>query len=320
MKLSSFAKYSWALLVYNVAVVLWGAFVRATGSGAGCGGHWPLCNGQVVPRSPQLETIVEFTHRVTSGISVAAIVILIVLAYRLYPKGHPVRLGASLSMFFIVTEALVGAMLVLFNWVVQNALAIPTSIHLVNTFFLLASISLTAWWASGGKKISLHDQGRVLWELILGLVGVLVLGVSGAVTALGDTLFPSSSLAAGISQDFSSGASFLIRLRVFHPLIAAMVGLYLILLAVGLGDWRESKEMKWFAWALGGLFVLQLSAGILNVLLLAPTWMQIVHLFLADSVWITLVLLSAATLTASPREVKAETKKLNTAASKQKPV
>ena len=302
MKLSRFANYAWGVLIYNLGVILWGAYVRATGSGAGCGSHWPLCNGEVVPRSAQIETLIEFAHRLSSGLSLLLVVGLLVWAFRAFPKGHIVRFGASLSLFFIVTEALVGAGLVLFEWVAEDASSgrvISMAVHLINTFLLLASISLTAWWASGGEKSVLHRQGLVLWGLGFGLIGVLVLAVSGAIAALGDTLFPSTSLTEALRQDFSPAAHFLIRLRVFHPVIAIAVGLYLIFVSALLALFRSNLTIKRFAIALAVLFVIQLGAGLVNLLLLAPVWMQIVHLLLADLVWITLVLLTATALAQS---------------------
>src|ERR1044071_4013704 len=115
-----FARYAWGVLAYNVAVVLWGAYVRATGSGAGCGNHWPLCNGEVTPHSPAIATLIEFTHRATSGISLALVGLLVVWAFRAYPRRHRVRLGAALSLVFLLTEALIGAALVLLEHVAKN--------------------------------------------------------------------------------------------------------------------------------------------------------------------------------------------------------
>ncbi len=293
MKLSRFAKYAWTVLAFNVAVVLWGAYVRASSSGAGCGSHWPLCNGEVIPRAPQVETIIEFIHRMSSGLSVIFIAGLLIWAFRAYGKGHPVRTGALLSVFFILTEAIVGAGLVLFGWVGQNAAAVPTAIHLVNTFLLLASLTLTAWWASGGERPDLKGQGLALWGLGLGFLGVLLLGVSGAITALGDTLFPAASLAQGIQQDFSPTANFLIRLRFWHPVLAILVGFYLIFVSGLLALFRPKTEIKRFVILFSILFLLQLGIGLANVVLLAPVWIQIIHLFMADSLWITLVLLGA---------------------------
>ncbi len=295
--LSIFARFAWLVLVYNVAVVLWGAYVRATGSGAGCGAHWPLCNGEVIPASPNTAMAIEFTHRVMSGLALPIVIVLLAWAWRAYGKESLVWVGAGLSVLFTMTEALVGAGLVLFQLVAQNASAaraLWVGVHLVNTFLLLASIALTAWWASGGPPPRV--RGRVVWFLALGLLGVLALGTTGAITALGDTLFPSSSIAQGLQQDLDPTASFLIRLRVFHPFLAIAVGVYVILLARVLNALHPGTDLKPLTGAVTALVVLQGIAGVVNIYLLAPIWMQMIHLLLADLVWIALVLLSVAAL------------------------
>lgn len=297
MKLTRFASYAWTVLVYNLGVILWGAYVRATGSGAGCGNHWPLCNGEVIPRAPGVETWVEFTHRLTSGLSLLLVIGLLVWSFRSYPKGHIVRLGAGLSMLFIITEALVGAGLVLFEWVGDNVSlgrAISIAVHLVNTFLLLAFLTITAWWTSGGEPVRLAGQGAALWLFAVGFLGVLIIGVTGAITALGDTLFPVETLAEGIVQDFSPTAHFLIRLRVWHPIIAILVGFYLMFLGGLVAMFRVARQIRRLSTALVVLFLVQLLAGLVNLFLLAPVWMQMAHLLLADLVWIALVLLATA--------------------------
>src|SRR5690242_7259905 len=161
----AFARYAWGVLAYNVATVLWGAYVRATGSGAGCGNHWPLCNGEMMPRAAKIETLIEFTHRASSGVALLAVVGLLIWAFRAFPRGHMVRTGAVLASVFIVTEALIGASLVLLEHVAGNkslGRAWSLSLHLINTFTLLAVLALTAWWASGGKPIQLRHRGRIL--------------------------------------------------------------------------------------------------------------------------------------------------------------
>lgn len=297
MRLNRFSKFAWIVLFYNILVVLWGAYVRATGSGAGCGSHWPLCNGEVIPRAPQLETIIELTHRLTSGVAFLLVVGMLIWAFRKYPKAHIVRKGAGWSTFFIITEALVGAGLVLFEWVAHDASlgrVISMAVHLINTFLLLAALALTAWWASGGDQPNLKGHGVQTWLFGLGFLLMLVLGVSGAVTALGDTLFPSASLAEGLREDFSAEAHFLVRLRVWHPVIAILTGMYLLFLAGFIAMFRVNPTIRRLAAALAGLFVIQGMAGLINLALLAPVWMQLVHLLLADLVWLSLVLLAAA--------------------------
>jgi len=296
MKLTKYSIYAWIVLLYNLGVILWGAYVRATGSGAGCGNHWPLCNGEVIPRAPQVETIIEYSHRLSSGIALLLVLGLFIWGYQIFTKGHQVRIGASFSLIFIITEALVGAGLVFFEWVAKDASTgrvISMAIHLINTFLLLASLTLTAWWASGGKRLSRQGQGGLMIALSLGFLGVIFIGVSGAITALGDTLFPTDSLLEGLRQDINPTAHLLIRLRVWHPLIAISVGLYLIFLAGLLAFLKDNLFVKRFAGILITLFIIQLGAGLINLLLLAPVWLQIVHLLFADLVWITLVLFAA---------------------------
>ena len=296
MNFTKYSIYVWFVLLYNLGVILWGAYVRATGSGAGCGNHWPLCNGEVIPRAPQVETIIEYSHRLSSGIALLLVLGLFIWGFRIFTKGHQVRIGVSFSLIFIITEALVGAGLVFFEWVAKDASTgrvISIAVHLINTFLLLASLTLTAWWASGGKRLSLQGHGGWLIAFCLGFIGVIFIGISGAITALGDTLFPTASLIEGIRQDINPSAHFLIRLRVWHPLIAISVGLYLILLSGLLAFLDDNLRVKRFAGALIALFILQLGAGLINLLLLVPVWMQIVHLLLADLVWITLVLFAA---------------------------
>jgi heme A synthase len=299
MKLNQFAKYAWGVLAYNLAVVLWGAYVRASGSGAGCGAHWPLCNGEVVPRARQVETLIEFAHRLSSGVSLLVVVGLLVWAYRAYPRGHRVRLGANLSMLFIITEALVGAGLVLFGLTAENdsaARAASLAVHLVNTFLLLAALALTAWWASGGAPVRLSGQGSLVVVFAVGLLGTIAVGAAGAVTALGDTLFPAGSLAAGLQQDFSPTAHFLLQLRVVHPVLAVIVGAYAIFAGFFAASRRPGAATRTFARVLAAIFLAQLVVGVANVALLAPVFMQLFHLLMADAVWLTLVLASASAL------------------------
>jgi heme A synthase len=294
--------YAWIVLAINVLVVLWGAFVRASGSGAGCGSHWPLCNGVVLPQSPGLHTIIEFTHRVTSGLALLSVAGLVVWSFRALPPKHPVRLAALGSLFFIFTEAALGAGLVLFDYVAGNASAgraVFLSAHLVNTLLLLAAISLTGWLAAGGS-LPRRRWDAPAWMFTASLVGAVVLGISGAIAALGDTLFPASSLAAGIRQDLSPASSALLRLRMVHPFLAAAVGICVIAAALMASSHRSGLITRRLSSTVIVLVVAQCGAGLLNLALLAPVWMQIVHLLLADLLWIALVLLALSALARAP--------------------
>lgn len=293
-----FRLYAWGVLAYTVLVILWGGFVRATGSGAGCGSHWPLCNGDVVPRAAATATLIEFTHRITSGLALLAVVGLLVWAFRAWPKGSPVRTGAVWSMVFMVTEALVGAGLVLFEMVAYNvsvARGYWMAAHLVNTFFLLGALTLTAWWASGGGAVRLRGQGACAIAAGAAIVATLVLGASGAVTALGDTL----AIGGGIDPAEEPIVAALVGMRVYHPLLAVVV----FAVVAGCVAFVRARGASPTAQALGlgvvGLFALQLGIGLVNVALMAPVWLQIVHLLVTDLIWMGLVLFAAAALEAT---------------------
>lgn len=294
-----FSTFAWGVLAYNILVILFGAFVRASGSGAGCGAHWPLCNGVVIPRPQQIETVIEFTHRITSGLVLVLAVTLLVWAWRKYPKGSPIRWSSGLVMFFTITEALVGASLVLYGWVADNdsiARAISMMVHLVNTFLLLGCITVTAWWATDGPAERLRAHGPSAALLILGALAILLLGASGAVTALGDTLYPSGSLQEGIQQDFSPTAPILVRMRIYHPTIAISAGVYLFLVTAFIRRKLVEPRLEAITNALFLFYVLQIILGIVNVALLAPIWMQIVHLLVSNLIWVAFILLSTVVL------------------------
>jgi heme A synthase len=290
-----FAVAASALLVYTIGVVLWGAFVRASLSGDGCGDHWPLCNGVALPVEPSTKTVIELTHRVTSGLCWIWTAVMWFAALRVFPRGHATRSAAGWSLFFMTTEALVGAGLVLFRMVADNpstARAAWMSAHLINTFLLLAALTWMAWSAfrEQGGRFPTEAWARRAFG---GAAAVMLLvGVSGAVAALGDTLFPATSLVDGIREDFSPTAHLFLRLRLWHPVIAIFASGYLLWLAAALLRQERSAFDRPLSLALGALVLVQIGVGLLNVALLAPVWMQLLHLLLADATWITLVLLA----------------------------
>jgi cytochrome c oxidase assembly protein subunit 15 len=292
--LGRFQRTTWTLLGLTVAVILWGAVVRLTGSGAGCGEHWPLCDGEIIPRAPSTEKLIEFTHRLTSGLALLGTVALFTWARRILPAGHRVRRAAGASLGFMLAEAAVGAMLVLLALVADNdstLRALVMAVHLVNTFLLLGALTTTAMWSGGAPTLDLHARPRWTMAWLIGLGLMCLVGASGGIAALGDTLFPVSSLGEGLAQDFSPTAHLLIRLRIFHPILAVGGALYLGALAIA--------ARHRLGWVLLGLVCLQVVGGFVNLALLAPAWMQLTHLALADAVWCTLV---ATGLTVSARQ------------------
>jgi cytochrome c oxidase assembly protein subunit 15 len=299
---ANFTRFAWGVLAWNILVVLWGAYVRASGSGAGCGSHWPLCNGEVVPVAPRIETIIEFTHRMMSGVALVAVIALWLSSRASLARGSRVRRMAFASFIFLITEALLGAGLVLFNYVDKDASigrAFYLSLHLVNTLLLLGALVLTAWFSRSVVPTSARRSSLVVAALPI----AILVSVAGAIAALGDTLFPATSLAQGFHQDFSAAASFLLRLRVLHPTLAILAGCYFVTVSVMVLRSNQRPVAAKLAIGVWILVLAQLGAGAINLLLLAPVWMQITHLLLADLVWISLVLLAVE---ATPRALAAK--------------
>ncbi|HEX3683663.1 MAG TPA: COX15/CtaA family protein [Bryobacteraceae bacterium] len=288
----AFGVFAWLVLAYNIPVILWGAYVRVSFSGDGCGAHWPFCNGEVIPRNMATPMAIEFTHRMMTGLDSVAVIALCVWAFLSFPRRHAVRLFSSLSLGFLLVEALLGAGLVLLRYVAHDqsaGRAFYLSAHLTNTMLLLAALAITAWLVyAGADRIRWPGISRRLWGAALAVVAV---SITGAVAALGDTLFPASSLALGMQRDFSSASSLLLRLRLIHPFLAVAGAGYLIWVAVLLLRGTDEEPRRRAPARVITLTLLQLAVGAVNITLLAPVWMQLVHLFMADILWIAVVLM-----------------------------
>ena len=295
-------RFAWFAVFYNVLVILWGALVRASGSGAGCGNHWPLCNGQVIPVSPGFHTIIEFVHRQMTVGSTLIVVALLVWTFRATAKGHAARWFAIASAVLLLNEALLGALLVKLGYVTGNQSVgrmVLLSIHLSNTLVLVAALTLTArFLATGHRWVGLHRATGFGWA-VAGLAATIAVGVSGSMAALGDTLFPATSLRAAYAQDFAAGSPWLLRLRLVHPVSALVAAVFVIWLvrcsrqAGGAIGRTERIARTPFARVVLGLLLLQFALGVADVLLLAPAWMQLIHLLGADLYWVALLLLAA---------------------------
>jgi len=286
-------RYAWFVVGYNILVILWGAVVRATGSGAGCGNHWPLCNGQVVPLSPRVDTVIEFTHRCMTGGATFVVLALLIWTFRSTVKGQAARAAAVISTLLLVNEAILGALLVKLGYVTGNqsvGRVVMLSIHLSNTLLLLAALTLTAVLLHTGQRTAdLRLRGARTKLALVGLASTIVVGVSGSLAALGDTLFPASSLRAAVEQDLSSSSPLLLRLRSVHPLSAVIAGAFVVWLLTQPGRGRAAHLRTVVLALLGVQFVL----GIADVILLAPIWLQILHLLGADLYWVALIMLTA---------------------------
>jgi cytochrome c oxidase assembly protein subunit 15 len=302
-------RFAWGVLAYFIAVILWGGLVRATGSGAGCGDHWPLCNGTVMQHSARIDTMIEFTHRITSGLSFFGVVALLAWTFACTVRGHLARAAAVTAVVFTLIEAALGAFLVKLGLTAQSQSPLRApylALHLANTLLLLAALTLTAHMLSRRagyewRRIKLVAPAGA----VAAVVAVLIVGVSGSLAALGDTLFPATSLGSALTADFSATSGWLVRWRWTHPTVAFVASIFLIWLLVRAAQRRTQGAGHWDNRGLSALVLillaLQYALGVLDVVFLAPVWLQIAHLLGADLLWSALVVL-AARITLEPAD------------------
>jgi heme a synthase len=298
-------RFAWGVLAYFIAVILWGGLVRASGSGAGCGDHWPLCNGTVIQHSARIDTMIEFTHRMTSGLSFFSVVALLWWTFARTVRGHLARVAAVAAVAFTMIEAAIGAFLVKLGLTAQSQSPLRApylALHLTNTLLLVAALTLTAHLLSrhtGYLRGTIHLKAP--FGAIASIIVVLIVGVTGSLAALGDTLFPASSLGEALSQDFSATSGWLVRWRWTHPTVAVLASVFLIWLLVRATKQNTHWDNRGLSTLLLILLAAQYALGVLDVVFLAPVWLQIAHLLGADLLWVALVVL-VARLTLKPAE------------------
>ena len=288
-----FRKLSLFLIIFAVLIILWGAWVRISGSGDGCGVHWPLCQGYIVPTGEYLLTLqtwIEYFHRAKSGLFGILVIAQCILAFKLFPKGSAVRFFAVGSLFFTFIEALLGAVLVLGGFVDSDTSigrVVIMSLHLINTLVLL--LFLTGTYFFSIDKHTCISRSSFIANLSskkiqsLPLFLIILIAITGAWAALSTTLFPSSSLFEGLSKDISPTSHIVLRLRIFHPILATIAAFVCYILIL-------KSPVKTYITRINVLLLTQILFGLFTLAFLSPTWMKILHLLLADLLWIAVCL------------------------------
>lgn len=248
-----------------------------------------------MPRVTSVETAIEFTHRFTSGLAGVLAILLVVWAFRAAPRGQGVRFAAMGALFFMVTEGLIGAALVKFELVAGDTSPVRAwvvGLHLLNTLLLTGAMTLTAL-AAGGRQLRWVPRDRLSGLACLGALSLLVVSMLGAVTALGDTLFPVPEGELAFTATYAQ-EHFLLRWRAVHPVVATLASVLVVCTASRARTLRPelSRSAKWVIW----LTVTQVLFGFVNVALSAPGWMQIVHLALSNLLWVAFIVLGAGCL------------------------
>lgn len=313
--MSGFAKYAWFVLGYNLLVVLWGVFLRASKSGDGCGMHWLTCHGEVLPTAPEFKTVIEFTHRIMSAIDGLLMLVLLAWAFRVWWKGRDIQSKSVLkttagAFFFVLTEGAIGAGLVLTGNTAETLTAARPfwmAAHLINTFILLAFLTLTARRASGGGAPRFRTEPKYFAAIALAISAILVVGISGSIAALSNMIFPSGTLSEGMAKDFSETSHILLRLRLLHPTSAILSSVFIVFVTGWLAKERFGDKIvaRWSN-VLTILILLQIAFGAATLLMLGPIVMQLGHLLIADAIWISFVMFAAAFLSSEARPQSSE--------------
>ena len=304
-KLDKFAKFAWLVLAWNIVVILWGVFLRASKSGDGCGQHWLTCEGEVIPSAPALKTVIEFSHRITSSLDGLLLIALLVWAFVIWKRRRSdstkkVLKMAAGSFVFVVIEGLLGAGLVLTGNTAETLTPerpFWMAGHLVNTLILLTFLTLTARYASGGKPLNFYVERKYLAAIVIGFAAILLVGITGSIAALSHMIFPSGTIAEGIEKDFSPTSNILLRLRLLHPITAILTSVFLIFLTGWLTK-ESGKERLVVRWSnvLSIMVLVQIAFGSLTLLTLAPIAMQLGHLLFVDVIWISYAMFAASFL------------------------
>ena len=283
MKLNSYAKLG---LFLSIASILAGAFVRATGSGDGCGATWPTCKGRIIPALTDTSELIEFSHRSVSGL-LLIVTLIIFLKTRKFQKGSLVKIVTNYLTFFVIFEAIIGAIIVLFEWVGLNSslprvVAVP--IHLVNTFGLLGCYAILYKIVENDLKEikSIFNRNFILISFLF-----LLSGATGSITALADVLFPSASFIEGFLEDFDKTSEVLTRLRILHPIVSSALSVVLYIYST-----RINKKYGVNVKLLKTFVIVAVLLGVLNVISNIVLPLSILHLAIADFLWISYIYVS----------------------------
>ena len=276
MSLKRYKLYLIFLWIYSIAVIVWGAWVRISKSGDGCGTSWPLCNNTIVPDLQDTNAMIELTHRVSTGLYGIFVVLLIIWTFKLFPKKHILRKVALFILSLTILEALIGAKLVLLGLVGDNtgwSRILVMSIHQVTSILLTGSIA-RAYYLTALDKINFS------WLVEIGKIIMLLIVATGGVAALSNTVFPSSSIMDGLMSDLDPTSHILLKLRVIHPILALSLTLAMMIILIKLHKYNPK-----YAKELALCFSIAIVVGIITLITLSPIYMKLIHLVIAHFVW-----------------------------------
>ncbi len=284
-------RLSWVMVAYTLVVILWGAWVRISGSGDGCGDHWPLCNGAAIPIGSSVKTWIEVSHRYSTALFGLLMLLQVASIFRTTTSKHPARFWILFALLFTLTEALIGRSLVKEGLVTDSESLkrlVVMPLHLVNTSILIFSQVMAAECIRFGARSRLSLSSAT--KRIVALVGIalILLLTTGAIAALGAHLLPAESVLSGLQQDFFKDSHLAVRLRILHPMAGLLVPTLLSLYIFSVGERPTNREITILVRQLSFVVAAAIVIGIVTLMSLSPVWLKLLHLTVANVIVIVL--------------------------------
>ncbi len=280
MSLKRYRSYLVFLWIYSILVIVWGAWVRISKSGDGCGTSWPLCNNTIIPDTENTHTLIELTHRLSTGIYGILAILLVIWTFKLYSKQHNIRKISLFILSLTILEALIGAKLVLFGLVGGNTgvdRIIVMSLHQVTSVLLTGSVA-KAYYLTFTNKINPSYLIATLKIMFLLIVA------TGGIAALSNTVFPSNSIIEGLMSDLDPNSHILLKLRIIHPILAMTLTFAMLFIIIKL-----YKDDPKYAIKLSIFISIGVVIGLITLITLSPTYMKLIHLTIAHIIWAVIV-------------------------------
>ena len=271
------------LWLYSILIIIWGAWVRISKSGDGCGTSWPLCNDTIIPDTGNIHTLIELTHRLSTGVYGVLVILLVIWTFKLFPITHAVRKIALFVLSLTILEALIGAKLVLFGLVGENTgiyRIIVMSLHQVTSVLLTGSIA-KAYYVT-----TLAPENKINSPYLISILKIMFLLIiaTGGVAALSNTVFPSSSILEGLMTDLNPTSHILLKLRIIHPVLALLLTFTMIFILL-----RLYKDDPKYVVRLSTCIIVGVTIGIITLVTLSPVYMKLIHLTVAHIIWSVMV-------------------------------
>ena len=292
--MSALRRLSILSLILGIGQVVFGAIVRITGSGMGCGDHWPKCQGHWFPPLDRIDLIIEVAHRYFAAtLSVAILALLVVaLLHRATPgvsgRGGVLR-AAGAAAGLVLAAAIFGAVTVKLE--LANKVVIVTHLAIAMTLLaVLVSASMRAG-GLGASSAAVGTASAKTWRSArVALALTFVVLVLGAFTA---HVPGANSLCVGFplcrNGLLPSSAQ---HIQITHRILAFLLFFHLVGLSIGVWRRGEAKLIVGAAFTALGTVLVQIVVAAALVEMQLPAMLRSLHQAVGTLVWVAVVVLT----------------------------